>query len=270
MTTTLRRAPAERTHERSQPSVDTTTPGQHSLLQSVLLHLAPGVALASFTLLTAPTFESWGLPALFALILGIGVVIAPLELGYLSVQAHRTTGSWSPLAVVDYRTRLRLRRLLLLGGGLAGFMLSLVVVHMLFLDRLISPLFSWMPATLFQFASMEESGDPLTGGALVLMVVAVLILNGIVGPVTEELYFRGHLLPRIDRFGWKAPVLNTALFTLYHLWTPWRWPQVLLGTLPASWLAWRERSVWLPMVAHLTVNLVFSLVLIAVYLEAVS
>jgi uncharacterized protein len=247
----------------------TTTAGQHSLGRSVLLHLYPGLALATFVVLTAPTFESWGLPALFALIIGIGVVITPLELGYLSLHAHRTTGSWSPLSAVDYRTRLRVRRLLLVGGGLAAFMMTFVVAHMLVLDRLISPLFSWMPATLFQFASME-AGDPLVGGGLALMVVALLLLNGIVGPVTEELYFRGHLLPRIDRYGRWAPVLNTALFTLYHMWTPWRWPQVFFGFLPASWLAWRKRTVWLPMTMHVIVNLIFSLLLIALFLEAAS
>jgi uncharacterized protein len=246
------------------------TPGQHSLPRSIVLHLYPGFTLAAFVVLTASTVESWGMPALFALILGIGVVIAPLELGYLSIHARRTTGSWSPLAAVDYRTKLPVRRLLLWGGGLAAFMMAFVVAQMLFLDRLISPLFSWMPATLFQFASIEESGDPLSGAGLAVMLLAVLLLNGIVGPVAEELYFRGHLLPRIDRYGHWAPVINTVLFTLYHVWTPWRWPQVLLGSLPSNWLAWRERTVWLPMVTHVVVNLLFSLLLFAAYLEAVG
>jgi uncharacterized protein len=65
-------------------------------------------------------------------------------------------------------------------------------------------------------------------------------------------------------------VLNTALFALYHVWTPWRWPQVFLGFLPAGWLAWRERTVWLSMAMHVMVNLIFSLLLIAMYLEAAS
>jgi hypothetical protein len=74
------------------------TAEQHTLLRSTVLHLFPGLALATFVVLTASTFESWGLPALFALVIGIGVVIAPLELGYLVVHARRRTGSWSPMA----------------------------------------------------------------------------------------------------------------------------------------------------------------------------
>jgi uncharacterized protein len=246
------------------------TSEQYTLLRSTVLHLFPGLALATFVVLAAPTVESRGLPALFALLLGIGVVIAPLELGYLVTHARRTTGSWSLRASIDYRTALPKWQLIRLSAGLAVFMLALVVAHMLVLDRLLAPLFSWMPATLFQFSSIEEGGDPLVGGALAVMIVAILLLNGIVGPVVEELYFRGHLLPRLDRYGRGAPVINTVLFTLYHLWTPWRWPQVLLGSLPANWLAWRKRSVWLPMATHVTVNLLFSLLLIAAYLDAAS
>jgi hypothetical protein len=54
-------------------------------------------------------------------------------------------------------------------------MLAFVVAHMLVLDQLISPLFAWIPDTLFQFASIEEGGDPLVGGALVVMIVAVFL-----------------------------------------------------------------------------------------------
>jgi uncharacterized protein len=149
-------------------------------------------------------------------------------------------------------------------------MLVLVVAWMAVFDRLLAPLFSWMPATLLQFATVETGGEPLVGGALAVMVAAVLVFNGIVGPVVEELYFRGHLLPRIDRLGRRAPVLHTALFMAYHLWTPWRWPQILLGYLPTSWLVWRKRSISLSLATHMTINMVFSLLLIAVYLQAAA
>jgi membrane protease YdiL (CAAX protease family) len=231
-----------------------------------VLHLFPGLAMATFVVLTAPLFAAWGMDPLFALFIGIGVVIAPLELGYLSLHARRTTGSWSPLAVVDYRAKLPLRRVLLLGGGLAGVMLVFVVAQLMFLDRLIAPLFSWMPDAIFQMSVIEQGGDPLVGGALVALLAAGFVFNGVVGPVTEELYFRGHLLPRIDRFGRGAPVLNTALFTLYHFHTPWRYPVILLGYLPIAWTSWRRRSFWVGLAAHMVINNVFVLMMLAAYL----
>jgi membrane protease YdiL (CAAX protease family) len=83
------------------------------------------------------------------------------------------------------------------------------------------------------------------------------LLNGLLGPVTEELYFRGHLLPRIDRFGAWAPVLNTALFSLYHFWSPWQVLVRFAGFLPMSWAAWRKRSFLVSMAAHILINTIF-------------
>ena len=98
-------------------------PRQQSLPWSVTLHLAPG---AIFTLALVLGTAAGIEPAL-ALFAGIGVVLVPLELGYLSFQSHRTTGSWSPLGVVDYRDRLPTRKLSLLASrrrndsGFAGW-----------------------------------------------------------------------------------------------------------------------------------------------------
>jgi uncharacterized protein len=266
-TTTPRPAPAANAVAQAPPS---PTPGQHSVTKSIVLHLIPGFALATFVVLTAPTFAGWGMEPFFVLFIGIGLVIAPLELGYLSLYARRTTGSWSPLAAVDYRAKLPLRRLLLLGAGLAGIMLAFVVAQFMFLDRLIAPLFAWMPEALFGMSVIEEGADPLVGGALVAMLLTGFVFNGLVGPVTEELYFRGHLLPRIDRFGSRAPVINSLLFALYHMWTPWRWPQIFFGMLPMSWMAWRTRSVAVSMVAHIMVNFVFLVMMTLLLLEAAA
>ena len=64
-----------------------------------------------------------------------------------------------------------------------------------------------------------------------------LAFNGVAGPITEELYFRGHLLPRLERYGRWAPVINTALFAIYHFFSPWRYPAIFLGFLPIMWTA---------------------------------
>ena len=39
--------------------------------------------------------------------------------------------------------------------------------------------------------------------------------------MVEKMYFRGYLLPRISRLGAWAPLVNTVLFSPYHLFTPW-------------------------------------------------
>lgn len=244
-----------------------TLPEQHSLLVSVLLHLAPGAALTVFIVIAAPMVRALGLPTVFALFAGILLVIVPIELGYLAAHARRTTGSWSPLRAVDYRAKLPPRRLALWTVGLTFWFMAVVGTSMLLLDEwLARTFFAWMPDAILQFSTVDD-GEPASTVALVALVTVAFVGNGILGPVTEELYFRGHLLPRIARYGRWSPVLNTVLFSLYHFWTPWQNLARIVGFLPVSWAAWRTRSVSIAIAAHVTINVVFLLLLLAAALS---
>lgn len=244
---------------------------QQGLAASVILHLLPGAAVTTFILLAAPWLEDRGVPGVVALFLGIGLVVAPLELGYLAWYAHRTTGSWSPLRAVTYRTPLPRRRVLGLAIALATWFIGLLLISAAVLDGwLTDTVFGWMPATLTGLASVDSGGESLSGPALAVTVGAVFILNGFVGPVTEELYFRGHLLPRLDRCGKAAPVLNTVLFSLYHFWTPWQNLARILGFLPIAWMTWRTRSVYVSLAAHVLTNTVFVLGLVTLFMGGSS
>ena len=86
--------------------------------------------------------------------------------------------------------------------------------------------------------------------------------NGFAGPVVEEMYFRGHLMPRLERFGSYAPLISTVLFALYHVWTPWRWPAILVGFLPAAWQARKRHSIYVSLSAHLVINNVYLLLMV--------
>ena len=114
-------------------------------------------------------------------------------------------------------------------------------------------LFGFLPDWVRQPFGFEDPGR-FSSGALVTTAVLFVALNGIIGPTVEELYFRGHLLPRIDRLGAWAPVLNASLFTLYHLWSPWQLPVRVLQTLPFIYLVWRKRSLYLGLVVHCLMN----------------
>ncbi len=122
--------------------------------------------------------------------------------------------------------------------------------------------FTWVPDAILQFSAVGEAGESAPTHVLVIMLVAV-VFNGVVGPVVEELYFRGYLLPRIDRYGRGAPVLNTVLFSIYHLWTPWQNPARIVGFLPIAWMGWRTRSIQLTIATHVSINLVFLLGMLA-------
>jgi uncharacterized protein len=244
------------------------TSEQHPLPLSIALHLLPGALLTVFIVLAAPLVRAAGFPSVFALFVGIPLVIVPCELGVLLVHAKRTTGTFSLRATVVYRERLPLRRLAPLAFGLVAWFAALLVLATAVLDEWIAErFFRWIPDSILQFSMVQDAGESAPTSALVILVLVAFVFNGVVGPVTEELYFRGFLLPRIDRLGRWAPVLNTALFSLYHFWTPWQNVTRIAGLLPMSWFAWRERSTQLATVVHVSINLVFLLGLAALVLD---
>jgi uncharacterized protein len=245
-------------------TVSTAVP-QHSLVQSAILHLAPG---AIFALAVASAIAA-GVDPVFALFGGIGVVLVPMELGYLSLYARRTTGSWSPLKAVSYREKLPRRKLLLLAAGLAAWFLLVLVLSIALLDEwLADNVFAWMPDSLLEFARVEGDEEEASAGAVAAFLLIALAFNGIAGPVTEELYFRGHLLPRIERLGRGAPVFNTVLFAIYHFFSPWRYVAIIVGFLPITWVTWRNRCIFVAIGAHVTINMITVLLLLAALLSS--
>lgn len=133
----------------------------------------------AFIILAAPALALAGIDPIFALFGGIGLVLVPIELGYLTLQARRMTGSWSPLNAVDYKERVPRGRLALLAAGLAGWFFVVLVVSIVFLDRwLAENVFSSMPTTLLQFAVAEEGGEPIPSGTFLAFLVIALAFNG--------------------------------------------------------------------------------------------
>jgi membrane protease YdiL (CAAX protease family) len=145
---------------------------------------------------------------------------------------------------------------------LAGWFFVVLVAWMAGLDRwLANRAFGWFPDDIRQFATLEGSAPQ--GLALVLLFVIAFAFNGFAGPIVEEMYFRGHLMPRLERYGKAAPVISTTLFALDHVWTPWRWPAILVGFSPIAWQARKGRSIYVSMTAHLMINNVYLLLMVA-------
>jgi membrane protease YdiL (CAAX protease family) len=239
--------------------VSGVSPEQHSLPRSVALHLLPGAALFGFVLLAA----ALGMPAILALLVGIALVVVPLELGYLLYQGRSRTGRWSVWAVVDYRQPMRARRIALWTVPLVAWFILMLSLSVAVLDGWIADgLFPWYPESVREFASFEGDSTYATWVVVVVFGVGVAV-NGILGPLVEELYFRGHLLPRIDRFGRGAPVLNAVLFSVYHFWTPWQNIGRILGLLPWIYTVWRTRCLALSLAIHISVNCIFLLFVLA-------
>ena len=238
-------------------------------MQSIVLHLLPGVLILLFYVITAPLAGRLGLPSGTALFVAIAVVLVPFELGYLLYQGKKRNGTLSLRGIVLFRESIPWWQYIALGLPLLlwlGFAFMIVAPPV---DQaIIDSLFSWVPDWLFLFGSEDQLAQ-YSQSALLVTAILNLILNGVAGPVVEELYFRGYLLPRLSRLrGW-APLINILLFSLYHFFTPWQNVVRIIALVPMVYAGWWKRNIYLGMTVHCTGNLLGGVMMLAMVLSQV-
>lgn len=224
---------------------------QHSLKTSIILHLLPGILILAFFLVLTPVLARQGFPTLFCLFLAVAVVLIPFELGYILYQAKMKNKTFSLKGIVLYRESLPLwQYIALIPPFLAWALVSYFLIAPPIQESVRSEYFSWLPAWFFLEHNLADCSKP----ALLATWLMGVVFNGIAGPVVEELYFRGYLLPRISRLkGW-APLLNVCLFSLYHFFTPWRNLERILSLLPGTYIIQWKKNIYLGMIPHCLLN----------------
>jgi membrane protease YdiL (CAAX protease family) len=234
---------------------------QHSAARTLVLHLLPGALIAVFYIFAAPVVRGLGFPSLMALFLAILFVLIPFEFGYLLFRARKNGSALG--SVVLYREPVP-------KGQFVALVLGLLVWSGIFSVLVYPPLdeffmenvFFWLPDSFF----LIEDFASYSTAALLITWTFGMVVNAIVGPVVEEMYFRGYLLPRISRFGAWAPLVNTVLFSVYHFFTPWQNVGRILGLLPMVYAAWWKKSIYVSMGAHVLGNVSTMLLLLPVML----
>jgi membrane protease YdiL (CAAX protease family) len=244
------------TRENYKQTMTMTDSEQHSLVRSIVLHLLPGLLILLFYIITAPVAQEMGFPSLMALLVAIGVVLIPFELGYLLYDGTKRNKKLSLKGILQFRESIPSWQYIVFGFLLFMWLGLIFGVVADPIDKIIiKRLFGWIPDWFFLFGPANQ----LTGyskSALVITAIFNVVLNGIAGPVTEELYFRGYLLPRLSRLeGW-APLVNVLLFSIYHFFTPWQNPIRIIALLPMVYMVWWKRNIYLGMIVHCAGNMV--------------
>ena len=113
----------------------------------------------------------------------------------------------------------------------------------------------WLPRWLENPLPFIDQG-PYSPLVSTITLGVALISSGMIAPILEELYFRGFLLPRIDRLGVWAVLLNVSLFAFHHLWTPLLNPGRILAWFPIIFIVWRKQNIYIGLYVHLITNLI--------------
>jgi CAAX protease family protein len=229
----------------------------HSTWRTLTLHLLPGALITAFYFLAAPLVMRAGYPSLLALLLAIIVILIPFELGYLLYEGKRTTGRFSLHTVVLYRDSLPFWHYLLLVPLLLAWMLAVFAFLAPMDIYLAQTFFSWLPDWSLPATSLATISQ-YPQGVLVVTFLAELVLS-IAGPLVEELYFRGYLLPRIPASKTWAPLINVLLFSLYHFYSPWQNISRIIAIIPLVYVVSWKRNIYIGMFTHAAFNTVLNI-----------
>jgi uncharacterized protein len=246
---------------RTSPSPSDSIP----MPRLIFLHLAPGlVILVVYLLLARPTVQL-GYPPVMALLIAALVGIAGFQLGHLLVLSWRRNRNLSLQGIVLYTERLPALHFVGFTVGVA----TLAVFALLLLSTadkfVLTHFFSWLPAWYNYFDPSQYKR--FAHSALVTTAVARFLIDGLVLPVIEELYFRGYLLPRIPATGSLAVGINAGLFTLYHLWQPFNYLTIFIFALLLAYTVRRTQSVWVGISVHALLNLIGALLALMMILH---
>jgi len=220
---------------------------QHSIGQSLLLHLLPGVLIGTSYFVFISTFTNLGYPSIMSLMVSVLIVLVPFEFGYLLYQGYKKNKKLLLKGIISYQEKVSWWQYLLI-VPIVFVIIGLIFTTMKPLDQYLQHnIFAWMPR-MDSGLSEEYSKE-----VLIKTYIAVAILGTIVGPIVEELYFRGYLLPRMKYAGRWAPLLHSFLFALYHIFTPWMIVTRTIGMIPLVYTI-RKKNIWIGIIIHVLIN----------------
>ena len=199
---------------------------KHTTVQSIILHLFPGILIGIFYFLIRHPLQNLGYPSAFALILAVVFVLVPVELGYLLLKGKQATGRYTLDGLISYRTPIPWWQSFLWILIVLALMGAIFTVLKPVDNLLMEKLFFWMP-------TLDSGLDGSYSKTALIVTYSIFMIFGvIVGPAVEELYFRGYLLPRIPVK--QSTLFHSILFAAYHVWTPWMFITRIIGMIPTD------------------------------------
>jgi len=235
---------------------------QHTPVRSILLHLLPGISvIGSILIFSQPLFAKLtGVDARLSPVLGyllsIVVGLIPVQLGILLFASRNETGKYAIGKMISYTEKSpRKQYFLYVPAFVLYFLFLFVVIAPMFQPYIVQTFFSWWPEQ-YNFQLILQNPVTVAGyNGIKSLILAYLLLSCILGPLVEELYFRGYLLPRMEGYAGKwAPFLNTVLFSLYHFFSPWENLIRVIASYPLIYLVWKKRDIRFVIIVHILVN----------------
>ncbi len=230
---------------------------QHTIPQSILFHLLPGVAILLVFIALTQILSQYNLPPMLPFIGALPLALIPTELGLMFYLGWKRNGRLSLEGIVLYREPITTKHYFWLVPLLFVLTVALLIAVSSFSEP-IYELFDWWPASM----SLDLDLTAYSKNVLLITIILLLIGAGIIAPIVEEFYFRGFLLPRLSRFGKWAPLFESTLFAVYHFWSPWQIVERMIAWLPITYFSQYKRNIYVGTIVHCAINTIGSIPLL--------
>jgi len=226
-----------------------------SLQKILCMIFIPSSVLTSVYIITGGLKHT--IPSILLFYICATLILFPIEIGVVLNASKKEYGSYSLKSAFTNYNKMSWWKIFIYGSFLFAFagIMSVTVAPLennLFasisnkLTQSMPVYFNWNNTEYFKHYSKD---------ILLLTCVFYFIFNVIVGPIVEELFFRGYLTSKISRYGNIAPIIITILFSLYHFWLPFNNLFRISAFLPAALIAWRKKNIYISIVFHCLCNL---------------
>lgn len=151
------------------------------------------------------------IPSLLLFLICAGIIVFPFEIYVI----YKNKGN------LLNKSKIKWWQLILIVGVLFGFagLMSVIITpleHSLLFNvidktnEIMPTYFSWDSSNLLNYSNTM----------IIITCVLYFLLNVIIYPIIEELFFRGVLTNKLKKYGYLAPIFVTIVFSLYHFWLP--------------------------------------------------
>lgn len=225
---------------------------QIKLTNQLINHFYVGIIITAFYAWLSPTVIGLGFPGLSVLLIAEVFILVPLVCGHLMLQAKKFSNSFK--MIIPLQKKLTTKSFLI--WTVVGILVSLIVYIPLYPVGLYlrESVFAWLPEWYFNPTYGTDNLE-----LIARMFLAGIFIDGLLGPIAEELFFRGYLLPRMAYLKKWAPVVNGALFGLYHFWQPHNLIALICLGVVFSYIVWKTRNVYVGIAIHCVLNILGSI-----------
>ena len=185
------------------------------------------------------------------------VTLVPIELGFILSASKKEYGSCSFKSALSGQGKVSVWKTLLIAFlffSLAGL---LSVLFAPLENKLLEParlsLLSRLPVG-FDWQNIDYV-KTFSKPVIVITCIYYGLFNVIIGPVTEELFFRGYLTSHFRIQKWFTPILIAILFSLYHFWLPFNNIFRILVFAPVAFVAYKKKNIYISICFHCFCNL---------------